>query len=124
MFELTIEDTFSAAHQLVGYGDPCEKVHGHTWKVAITLKGEKLNKIGVLLDFKIIKKSLSEIIEKLDHNFLNELPEFSKMNPSAENIAKYIYNKFKRQRAKGKNKVKLLKCTVWESERCAASFYE
>ena len=116
MYELMVEDTFDAAHALRGYKGPCENLHGHTWKVQLFLKGDKLNKIGLLADFKEIKKELKQVLAKFDHNNLNDLSEFKKTNPSCENLARIIF-----ERAAKKIKG-LAKVTVWESATSCASF--
>jgi len=116
MYELMIEDTFSAAHALRGYDGPCENLHGHTWKVQVFLKGDKLNKIGILVDFKDVKAKLDKVIDKYDHQNLNDLAEFKEQNPSCEILAKLIFEKLK------KNIEELTKVTVWESEKTAASY--
>jgi len=116
MYEIMVEDTFASAHQLVGYEGPCENMHGHTWKVQIFLSGEKLNKLGMLFDFKEAKKVLKNIVAEFDHKNLNELPEFTKNNPTAENIAKTIYDKIT------SNKLLVNKVTVWESETTCATY--
>ena len=90
-YELSVTSTFSAAHNLRGYKDKCEKLHGHNWKVELAVRGNRLNGIGLLLDFKILKERLKSILEGLDHTHLNDLPHFKKVNPSSENIAKFIY---------------------------------
>ncbi len=90
MFELTVEDSFDAAHALRGYDGPCENLHGHTWKVQVFLKGEKLNKLGLLEDFKNIKKRLQTVLAEFDHKNLNDLALFQKLNPSSENLARII----------------------------------
>ena len=93
MFELTVEDTFDAAHQLKGYEGPCENLHGHTWKVRVVVSGRKLNKLGMLLDFKEIKTALKRVLSGLDHRNLNDLPDFKKANPTSENVAVKIYER-------------------------------
>jgi len=121
MFELMVEDTFSAAHALRGYDGPCENLHGHTWKVQDFLKGDKLNKIGILVDFKDVKENLGKVIGKYDHQNLNDLAEFKSasggQNPSCEILAKLIYEKLKKEISQ------LEKITVWESEKTSASYY-
>jgi 6-pyruvoyltetrahydropterin/6-carboxytetrahydropterin synthase len=92
-YTVTVEDSFSAAHALAGYDGDCEHLHGHNWNVRITVSGEKLDNIGVLIDFRALKKLLRTILAELDHTNLSVHPTFSKINPSAENIAKYIYDK-------------------------------
>lgn len=118
MFELMIEDTFDAAHALRGYEGPCENLHGHTWKVQIHLQGKKLNRIGLLEDFKIIKQELKDVLAEFDHKLLNETKPFTEDNPSSENLAKYIFKELK------KNKKSLTKVTVWESATACASYWE
>ena len=117
MYELMIEDTFAAAHALKGYEGPCENMHGHTWKVQVFLKGEKLNKIGILQDFKNLKKTLKTILSRFDHANLNDLVSFKKENPTSENLARIIFDEM-RKIVKGTSKV-----TVWESATSNASYY-
>ena len=90
MFELMVEMTFSAAHRLRTGNKKCERLHGHNWKVQLFLSGNKLNKDGVLLDFKEIKEKLEKIVIPLDHTYLNEISSFKKINPTSENIAYYL----------------------------------
>jgi len=116
MYELMVEETFDAAHALRGYKGSCENLHGHTWKVQLFIKGEILNNIGLLVDFREIKKHLSEVLEKFDHKNLNDLLEFKEKNPSSENIAKFIFETIKA------NLPILNKVTVWESPTTWASF--
>ena len=118
MFELMVEDSFDAAHALRGHEGPCENLHGHTWKVQVSLKGEKLNKIGLLEDFKAIKKELEEILAEFDHKLLNDLKPFETENPSSENLARII---FKKMKVKCKALSKVL---VWESHTSCAAYWE
>ena len=120
MFELNIRKEFSAAHRLREYQGKCEALHGHNWKVEIFASSAKLNKIGMVVDFKDLKLCLNEILEGLDHTYLNDLPYFKKHNPTSENIAKYIFDKLKPEVAK--LKVGLTKVTVWESDNANASY--
>lgn len=109
MYKLMVEESFDAAHALRGYEGPCENLHGHTWKVQIFLAGKKLNRIGILEDFKIIKKELHATLKEFDHKLLNDLKPFIRNNPTSENLAKVIYQKL-RKRFK-----RLSKVAVWES---------
>lgn len=110
-----VEGTFDAAHQLVGHAGPCEKLHGHTWKAQVYVKGGKLNRLGMVRDFKEIKLLLQFALSKLDHNNLNILPYFRKVNPTSENVAKYIFDQIAK-------KADVTKVTVYESSTTSASY--
>ena len=111
------EDSFDAAHALRGYEGPCENLHGHTWKVQVFLGGRKLSRVGLLKDFKVIKKELRMVLEEFDHKLLNDLEPFAKKNPTSENLSEIIFKKLKK-------KLKpVFKVTVWESTTTYASFY-
>ncbi len=120
MFELTVRDEFSAAHQLRGYEGACEKLHGHNWRVEVAVRGERLNEIGILLDFKELKAHLREILSELDHRNLNEHPAFLQKNPSSENLARYIFERLS-ERLSG-SPVRVYRVTVCETERSCASW--
>jgi 6-pyruvoyltetrahydropterin/6-carboxytetrahydropterin synthase len=90
-YELSVIKNFSSAHALRQYKGKCENLHGHNWQVKVTFAGTKLDKTGMLIDFTDIKAFLDKIIAGLDHKFLNETPPFDKTNPTAENIASYIF---------------------------------
>jgi len=125
MFEVSVEDTFAAGHALRGYRGKCENPHGHNYKVQVTLKGESLDNIGLLFDFKDLKIAMNEIIERLDHKFINDLEPFTELNPSAENMAKYFYDEINvllRDKTSGRVKVKLVK--MWETDTTVATYFE
>ena len=122
MFEVAIEVWFSAAHSLRHYRGKCEELHGHNWKVEVTTMREDLDEIGMVIDFKILKEKTREIMELLDHHYLNELQPFTEQNPSSENIARYLYGELRT--ALQEEKVKLSRVTVWESEGAKATYYE
>lgn len=117
MFELMMEESFDAAHALRGYEGPCENLHGHTWKVQAFIKGKKLNKLGLLEDFKVLRKELRSVLREFDHKLLNDVEPFTRKNPTSENLAEIIFKKLKKKR---KN---ISKVTVWESTTTNASFY-
>ena len=120
MFELTVISDFSAAHRLRGYTGKCENLHGHNWKVSVVVESKDLNRIGIVMDFKDIKKELNNVLEKLDHKDLNNLVFFKKINPSSENIASFIYSRIS---SKLKDKgVKIKKVSVWETDTSCASY--
>ncbi len=120
MFELTVRSEFSSAHFLRDYNGQCKNLHGHTWRVAVTVSGRKLDKIGVMADFVEMKKHLETILKHLDHACLNDVPFFKKNNPTAENLAKHIYAEYK----KLIKPLKLVKVQVWESDRADVVYYE
>ncbi len=118
MFEVKVETHFSSAHHLLNYKGKCENMHGHNWKVEVSVRGENLDKSNILIDFKTLKKYLNEVMEYLDHKDLNELDEFKNQSPSSEFIAKFIYFKMK-------EKVDNIYCVnVWETPTSRASYFE
>ncbi|MDI6742794.1 MAG: 6-carboxytetrahydropterin synthase QueD [Smithella sp.] len=120
MFEVTIIKSFSAAHLLADIGGKCEDLHGHNFKVEITVAAEKLNPDGLIIDFRILKKILGDILEDIDHQHLNELGCFANINPSAENIARYICEKMEPQVKKAG--VNMARVKIWESENAAVTY--
>jgi len=122
MYKLKIITDFDAAHQLRGYKGKCENIHGHNWKVEIEVIAENLNEIGIAIDFKDLKKISDEVVSELDHTFINEIPPFNQINPSSENIAKWIYLNLKSKLEK--IPVKLFSVTVWESDNAGATYFE
>jgi len=99
MFEVTVEGGFSSGHYLRNYRGKCENPHGHNYKVRVTLHGKELDEAGLLLDFKLLKQVMRPVIDRIDHQMLNELEPFTTLNPSAENIAKYFYDQTNEQLA-------------------------
>jgi len=122
MFEAKVISEFSAAHSLRHYKGKCEALHGHNWKVEAVAAGEGLDKIGMLMDFKKFKSTLHKTLDKLDHKHLNSLTYFKKVNPTSENIAKYIFDKLKNE-LRGAD-YELRRITVWESQNSCATYYE
>jgi 6-pyruvoyltetrahydropterin/6-carboxytetrahydropterin synthase len=120
MYELTIITRFSAAHQLRNFKGKCEKLHGHNWKIEVSLTGDKLNEAGLLMDFKDVRDSTNKILEELDHSFLNEISRFKSKNPSSENIAAYIFEKLSDELNTGH--IRVAKVTAWESDFANASY--
>jgi len=112
MYQVSVEGHFDAAHYLRDYGGKCENVHGHRFKVVVSLKATKLNEIGLAYDFVELKRHLSEVITRFDHTSLNDVPPFDKINPSSENIAVTIYDQLKGCFSGG---VSLSSVEVWES---------
>jgi 6-pyruvoyltetrahydropterin/6-carboxytetrahydropterin synthase len=119
MYRLKIIDSFSAGHQLKCYRGKCERVHGHNFRVEVIVEGNTLDRAGLLMDFKDLKKRLAAILDELDHQMLNQLPPFKKTNPSSENLAAHI---FRDLAARLPKKLKLLEVWVWESENAGACY--
>ncbi len=120
MFEITVKDHIASAHQLHGYNGPCAHLHGHTWHIEVIIIGEHLDKIGLVVDFKDLKKKLKEVLTPLDHVCLNDLPEFKDMNPSTENLARVIYAQLKPK----VTPFTLKHVRVWESDTASVIYYE
>jgi 6-pyruvoyltetrahydropterin/6-carboxytetrahydropterin synthase len=120
MFEISVEYGFAAGHALREYKGKCENVHGHNYKVRVTLTGEKLNSAGLLMDFVDLRAEIKGLVEKLDHRFLNDVPPFDQLNPSAENLAKYICDGIELQaRNQG---LQVYGVTVWETDTTSATY--
>ena len=122
MYKLKVHLGFSAAHFLRDYKGKCEDLHGHNWKVEVQVKADKLNSIGLAMDFGDLKKELKAVLEKLDHKFLNDLDYFKEKNPSSETIAVYIYEELK-ERVNRYN-CRLDYVGVWEQEGSCAIYEE
>ncbi len=91
IFEVYVKTHFSAAHSLRGYAGDCSRVHGHNWIIEVYLKCMKLDSIGIAVDFRDVKREVKDVLENLDHFNLNDLPAFKELNPTSENIAKFLY---------------------------------
>ncbi len=124
MFKLTIIANFDAAHCLPGYPGKCQRLHGHNWKVEVTVTGNKLNSLGMLVDFKELKEALGETIINLDHYYLNDIPAFQGINPTAEHIAEYVYNNLAEHRLFANNNIKISSVKIWESVHSAVEYTE
>ena len=118
MFTLRVEGHFSSAHNLRGYKGKCESLHGHNWKVEVALSARELDDCGMVMDFQKIKSYLEKELLSLDHKYLNKHPYFSKVNPTSENLAAYLYGRLK------KKMPDLSSVTVWESDNSSATYYE
>lgn len=122
MYEVTIIKSFSAAHLLSEIGGKCEELHGHNFKVEVTVGAPELNSEGILIDFRLVKKWLKDILDQMDHQHLNDLPFFKDKNPSSENIACFLYREMQNKVAE--SGVKMMRVKVWESETAAVTYRE
>ncbi len=122
MFEVSVDETFSAGHALRGYKGKCENVHGHNYKVRVTLAGRELDSVGLLYDFVHLKQVIQGVIRTLDHKFLNDFAPFDTLNPSAENIARHIYVEISGQMKAIENGAAISSITVWETDITSATY--
>jgi 6-pyruvoyltetrahydropterin/6-carboxytetrahydropterin synthase len=122
MYEVYVDESFAAAHNLRGYKGKCEDLHGHNYKVRVTLEGKELDSVGLLYDFVHLKQVIHQVIGALDHKYLNELKPFDVLNPSAENIARYIYDETAKHLRQAPNGPRVASITVWESDVTAATY--
>jgi len=120
MYEVTIEANFSAAHNLREYQGKCEALHGHNWKVEVSASSETLNHLGMVIDFVDLKKATREVVDSLDHRYLNETPPFDALNPSSENIARHIFDEVDRRLPSPGPRVSAVR--VWESPTSSARY--
>ena len=120
MFEVSVEETFAAGHSLRNYKGKCENVHGHNYKVQVTIQGPQLDSIGLLVDFVEVKRLIHSVVDRLDHQFINDLPPFDALNPSAENLAKYFYDEISRGMNAGGPRLAQVK--IWETDITNATY--
>ncbi len=120
MFEISVEKTIAAAHRLFDYDGPCEALHGHNYRVQVTYAGTELDRFGMLVDFGDIKKVFHAVLDTLDHTYLNDLPAFRDLSPSAENIAAHIFREMKRRATF--DRATLLSVSVWETPTQVATY--
>jgi 6-pyruvoyltetrahydropterin/6-carboxytetrahydropterin synthase len=121
MFEVTIEETFAAGHALRNYRGKCENVHGHNYRCQVTLEGAELDNIGLLVDFVELKRVVHGVLDRMDHQWLNEFPPFDVLNPSAENMARYIYQQVA-EGLKVREGVRIGLVRLWEADTAHATY--
>ena len=122
MYEVSVEENFAAAHNLRNYQGKCENLHGHNYKVRVTMCGNELDASGLLYDFVHLKQAVQSVIRSLDHRYLNDVAPFDQINPSAENIAQYIHDEAARLLPRSANGAMIASITVWETETSAATY--
>ena len=127
LFELTVRAEFEAAHRIDGYNGKCQRLHGHNWSVEAVVEGRELDELGMLIDFKILKAELNKVLEELDHRYLNDLPIFSqknssKKNPTAENIAQYIFETLSTSNIFADTAAQVKAIRVYESPRSCVTY--
>ena len=122
MYEVIGEQTFAAGHALRNYKGKCENVHGHNYRVQVTVAGQQLCSNGLLIDFIELKRLMRDVIEYLDHRFINDLPPFDVINPSAENMAKYFHDEISRNLTANEVPVHISEVRLWETDTSIAVY--
>ena len=120
MYRLMIKTSFAAAHNLINYQGDCENMHGHNWRVEVVVAAKELDKAGIGIDFKILKKQTNSLLDELDHKYLNDLTPFKNNSPSSENISRYLFERL--SETLNNENITVEKINVWESENACASY--
>jgi 6-pyruvoyltetrahydropterin/6-carboxytetrahydropterin synthase len=120
LYTLKIVTDFAAAHTLRDYPGACSRMHGHNWKVEVEVQATRLDSVGMGIDFKQIKQATRKVTDELDHYYLNEIPPFDRVNPTAENIASYIYQAV--SELINNELIKVSAVTLWETERACVRY--
>jgi len=121
-YTLKILTDFAASHLLRGYEGACSRLHGHNWKVEVEVVATALDAIGMGVDFKVIKAATRDVIDRLDHYNLNEIAPFDRINPTAENIAAFLYGEL--SKALNTDTVTVHAITLWETDRACVTYSE
>jgi len=119
VYALTVRASFAAAHRLREYEGNCERLHGHNWQVEVTVASEVLDDRGIALDFRAIKSAVNDLLAGLDHRYLNEVSPFDRLNPSSENLARYLFEEMEK---KVPPPARMARVAVWESEDARAEY--
>ncbi|MDR1309237.1 MAG: 6-carboxytetrahydropterin synthase QueD, partial [Deltaproteobacteria bacterium] len=123
MYELKVTSHFAAAHKLREFQGRCENLHGHNWFVEAVVRASELDRIGLAMDFGVIKKNLALVLDELDHKYLNEKEEFRIRNPSSENIARFIFDRLASSISQASGgRARLYSVSAWESENASAKY--
>jgi len=122
MYKVKVTSSFSAAHSLEGYPGDCCNLHGHNWRLMVTILCPSQDEIGMAIDFRKVKQILNPIVTDLDHKHLNSLDCFNGKNPTSEELAKYIYNRLEPYCIE--LNCKLLETEIWESENASIVYYK
>ncbi|MBD3290268.1 6-carboxytetrahydropterin synthase QueD [candidate division KSB1 bacterium] len=121
MYKISVKTDLAAAHQLVGYNGSCRRLHGHNWKIKVQIGTHQLDEVGIGYDFRKMKQLINSIVDNYDHQFLNEIPPFDTLNPTSENLARFIYDEIKN---KLPQHIEIISVEVMESDRCSVIYTE
>lgn len=123
MYTLRVEGAFEAAHRVVGYPGKCDRLHGHNWVVEAAFRGTELDDLGMMIDFKTAKAALMAVLDEFDHRYVNELPPFdAAMNPTAENLARIIFERLAVRPEVTATAAYLAALTVWETPKSSVTY--
>ncbi len=124
LFSVRVLVEFSAAHHIRGYDGECARPHGHNWKIEVEASTAQLNQIGIAVDFKVLKAMVKKLVDRYDHQDLNTIEPFNDLNPTAETMAQVFFSELESgiQKSKPMDSLELRRVTVWENDRCCASF--
>ncbi len=121
-YSLNVVSDFASAHTLRDYPGACSRMHGHNWKVEAEVEASQLDEVGMAVDFKVIRQAVKKLTDRLDHYYLNEIPPFDEINPTAENLAAYLYRGLSEILNDGRIRVRAI--TLWETERACVRYSE
>jgi len=121
-YQLKVITEFASAHTLRDYPGACSRMHGHNWKVELEATATTLDDVGMGIDFKKMKAVAREVGDRLDHHYLNEIEPFTEINPTAENIAAYLYREISAKL--NTDTIKVNAVTLWETERACVKYSE
>jgi len=121
-YQLKVVTEFASAHTLRNYPGACSRMHGHNWKVETEAVASQLDKTGMAVDFKVLKKAAREVGDQMDHYYLNDLIPFKEINPTAENIAAYLYREISARI--NNERIQVTAITLWETERACVRYSE
>ena len=122
MYEIKVISTFSAAHSLRNYPGNCKNIHGHNWKIEVVMQSLNLDNIGMAIDFRRLKQETQGLLDTLDHTYINENTPFNSINPTAENMARWLYESLSKKL--NDQNAKVSRVNVWENENSSASYFE
>ncbi|MBA3582575.1 MAG: 6-carboxytetrahydropterin synthase QueD [Gammaproteobacteria bacterium] len=122
LYTLKILTDFASAHTLRGYPGACARMHGHNWKVEVEVQAQQLDELGIAIDFKTIRRETNAICDRLDHHYLNDIEPFTEINPTAENIAAYLFNAI--ATVINNERVRVSAVTLWETDRACVRYTE
>ena len=122
LYTLKVVLDFASAHSLRDYPGQCSRMHGHNWKLETEVTATKLDQVGMAIDFKVVREAAREVSDRLDHYYLNEIPPFDEINPTAENIAAYFFQEL--SKILNNDRVRVSATTIWETERACVRYSE